>query len=120
MDRRAETVENILREWEGIKAQIEPLFRERDHNNVKEWMEKGISIFKQFLCFTNEETPSQSEQIPYHQFHFKPVNIEERLSFIISRPNLYHSYRQLSELMVEQQKQFVKSTIIKKSSRPHA
>ena len=44
----------------------------------------------------------------------KPVNLEERLGFIISRPTLFHSYRQLTELMVEQEKLYAKKNIVKK------
>ncbi len=117
MDNITETVSKILVEWETTKAQLDQLFRNRDQKNTGEWMEEGVILFLQFLYLTNQETYIATDPIPYHQFRFKPVNIEERLGFIISRPTLFHSYRQLSELMVEQEKLYGKSRIIKKSSR---
>lgn len=118
MDNPTENVSTLLKEWEDIKMRLEQLFRERDQTNAKGWMEKGIALFIQFLYYTNEESTALSDSIPFQRFYFKPVNIEERLGFIIARPGLYHSYRQLSELMVEQEKLFVKKSITKKSSRP--
>jgi len=117
MNNRRETAAAILAEWEIIQSQLAPLFRARDQKNTKEWMENGINLFLQFLYLTNHETFLSSNEIRYDQFLYKPVNLEERIDFIHSRPGLYHSYRQLSELMLEQEKQFVKSNIIKKSPR---
>ncbi|MBO0958188.1 hypothetical protein J1P26_00460 [Neobacillus sp. MM2021_6] len=120
MDNRAEKISRLLKEWESIKTRLNQLFRERDQKNAGEWMEKGISLFIQFLFLTNDESSTPNDSIPYHQFYYKPVNIEERLAFIIARPALYHSYRQLSELMVEQEKLYVKRSIVKKTSKPDA
>jgi len=120
MDNRAETVSTILEEWESVKIRLDQLFRERDQKKAKEWMEKGIVLFIQFLYYTNEKASTPYDSIPFHQFYFKPVNIEERLGFIMARPGLYHSYRQLSELMVEQEKLYAKRNIVKKTSRPNA
>jgi len=117
MDNLAETVSTILEEWESVKTQLDKLFRERDQKKAKEWMDKGIALFIQFLYYTNEEFSTPANPVPFHQFDSKPVNIEERLGFIIARPALYHSYRQLSELMVEQEKLYAKRKIVKKTSR---
>jgi hypothetical protein len=109
----------ILEEWRTVKGKLEYLFRERDQTNTKSFMEKGIDLFKQFLALTNDRTAPFENTIPYDRMAYKPVNLEERLGFIMARPNLYHSFRQLSELMVEQEKLYVK-TRIKKSSRTNA
>jgi hypothetical protein len=118
MDNQLEVVSSLLTEWGRIKDQLEDLFRERDQKNVSEMMKQGIDLFVKFLFLSNEKSLPQIEPIPFHQVDFKPVNIEERLGFIISRPNLYHSFRQLAELMVEQEKQFAKRNILKKASKP--
>ncbi|MEH7093432.1 YpoC family protein [Neobacillus vireti] len=117
MNNRREAAAAILAEWGIIQSQLVPKFRARDQKDTKEWMEKGINLFLEFLYLTNHETFLSSNEISYDQFLYKPVNLEERIDFINSRPGLYHSYRQLSELMLEQEKQFVKSNIIKKSPR---
>jgi hypothetical protein len=114
-----EAITNLLEEWEKIKGQLEELFRERDQKRASEIMKKGISLFIQFLCWSNDTPVFLDRPINSKQFEFKPVNLEERLGFIMSRPNLYHSYRQLSELMIEQEKLFVKRNILKKASNPN-
>jgi hypothetical protein len=113
-------VSSILQEWSGVKARLEELFHERNHENTRELMQHGIGLFVQFLYLSNGKTVSSESPIPLMQFDLKPVNIEERFAFIKSRPSLFHSFRQLSELMVEQEKMFVKNNIIKKSSKPKA
>jgi len=115
MANQAETVSTILEEWKNVKIRLDQLFRERDQKKAKEWMEKGIALFIHLLNYTNEKASTPYDSIPFHQLNFKPVNIEERLGFIMARPGLYHSYRQLSELMVEQEKLYAKRNIIKKN-----
>ncbi|MEH7303490.1 YpoC family protein [Neobacillus drentensis] len=112
-------ISNLLTEWDKSKEQLEKYFRERDYHNAKVLMEKGINLFIQFISRANELPILQNESINYKQFDFKPVNVEERLAFIMARPGLYHSYRQLSELMIEQEKLFVKRNILKKASKPN-
>ena len=119
MNNHGESAAAILKEWKNIQSQLIPLFRARDQKNTKEWMEKGITLFLQFLYLTNNYEPHLTfNEISSDRFKYKPVNLEERMDFIKSRPGLYHSYRQLSELMIEQEKLFVKSNIVKKSPRP--
>lgn len=116
MANQSMAVSDILKEWNEMKTRLENLFRDRDQKNAKIIMEKGIALFIHFLCVTNERAATPRQAIPYQQFTIQPVNLEERLEFIISRPHLYHSYRQLAELMVELEKLFVKKNIRKKSS----
>lgn len=120
MEQNKDAVAQILAEWEELKGPIEELFRNRDQKSTKPLMEKGIALFIQFLYLTNEIHPEDDEPIPFQQMEFKPVNLEERLGFIQSRPALFHSYRQLSELIMEQEKLFGKKMALKKSSRPKA
>ena len=112
-------ISHLLNEWEKNKIQLEALFRKREYKNTKELMEKGITLFFHFLTMSNELPLSDNAPSNYNEFAFKPVNVEERLTFIMSRPALYHSYRQLSELMVEQEKLYVKRNILKKASKPN-
>ncbi len=116
MDKQMTRISSILEEWGKLRVQIEELFRERNPKNTLALMGKGISLFREFLFLVNEIPDSKVDKIPYHQFDFKPFNIEERFGFIMARPNLFHSFRQLSELFKEQEKQFGKKQI-KKSSR---
>lgn len=118
MDKNEVEISNLLTEWKNSKEELEVLFREREYKNAKVLMDKGIQLFTQFLAWSND-LPVTLNALNFKQLEFKPVNVEERLAFIISRPSLYHSYRQLSELMIEQEKLFVKRNILKKASKPN-
>ncbi|MBL4954170.1 hypothetical protein RCG24_03045 [Neobacillus sp. OS1-32] len=113
MDQLNSTVTAILEEWKITKPKLEELFRKRDQKSAKQFMEKGIFLFKQFLFITNDLPVSIEQTIPYQQLTYKPVNLEERLEFIGSRPHLHHAYRQLAELMVELEKMYVKKQLQK-------
>jgi hypothetical protein len=109
----------LLREWAEIKSSLESFYRQRDQQNTTKGMKKGLVIFTQFLFWSNEEPILGVKAITINHLKIKPVNLEERLSFVIARPNLFHSYRQLSELMVEQEKLFAKKMALKKASKPN-
>jgi hypothetical protein len=109
----------LLREWAEIKSSLKSFYRQRDQQNTTKGMKKGLVIFIQFLFWSNEEPILGVKTIPINHLKIKPVNLEERLSFVIARPNLFHSYRQLSELMVEQEKLFAKKMALNKASKPN-
>jgi hypothetical protein len=119
MTNNSEVITAILTEWELVKNKLDQLFHERNSIGTKEMMEKGLSLFIRLLYLTNEVSGDPNQHIPFGQLEYKPFNAEERLMFIQARPTLYHSYRQLAELMVEQEKLYAKKTV-KKSSRPQA
>ncbi|MDQ0976191.1 hypothetical protein QFZ31_006069 [Neobacillus niacini] len=104
----------LLSKWDGVKSDLETLYGNRDQQATLQLMKKGIIYFIQFLYWSNDRQVNSKEPIPLNQFEIKPVNFEERLTYILSRPNLFHSYRQLSELFTEQEKLFAKKNIVKK------
>lgn len=111
-----ESISTLLEKWTILKEELKLLHQQRDQHTILQEMKKGIALFIQFLFWSNNR-PVQLNPIPYDQMSFKPVNIQERLEFLIIRPRLYHSYVQLSELFEEQQKHFVRKNIMKKASR---
>lgn len=117
MSKPSESLNVILKEWAGTQEHLEKVFRNRDQIGAKEWMNKGIQLYLRFLFLTNGLPLSCTDPIPFESFEYKPVNLKERFAFIKSRPSLYHSYRQLSELMVEQEKQYARKNI-QKNKRP--
>lgn len=114
-----ESIPPLITEWQELRVNLEMSFANRDLKNVKEPMQTGIDLFLKMLFWTNQKPLCTLDSLSAEGLKYKPVNVEERLSFIIQRPNLYHSFIQLSEMMVEQEKQFVKSSIIKKASKPN-
>jgi hypothetical protein len=109
-----ESITLLLTEWEKLRDELENLFRHRDQKAALHVMRKGIGLFIQFLYWSNEKQVIVSKLEPLANLEIKPVNVDERIGFIISRPNLYHSYRQLSELITEQEKLYAKQKVVKK------
>ena len=107
----------MLTEWENIKIDLSKQFQHRNQINTLIQMKKGIGLFIQILFWSNDITVKLIEPFPWDELVFKPINLEERLGFIISRPQLFHSFRQLSELILEQEKLFAKINILKKASK---
>ena len=118
-EKQAILIPEVLEEWEKVREQLSELFQNRSQNKILNVMKKGIGLFLQFLFWSNDRPVSLIKPIPSEPLDCKPVNLEERIAFIISRPILFHSFRQLSELMVEQEKAYVKKNIMKKTSKPN-
>jgi hypothetical protein len=103
----------LIENWLELKKELTELFEKRDRKNALEPMKKGIEIFLHFLLWCNEIESFDNEET-IGNLKWKPVNVTERLSFIKTRPDLYHSFIQLTELMTEQEKQFNIKIAIKK------
>lgn len=108
----------IKQQWENLKSILEMRFSNRESGHVQQEMEQAIELFSRYLTFTNENWTGKGDT--FGDFEIKPVNLEERLLFITSRPRLYHSFIQLKELFAEQEKQFAKYEALKmiKRKRP--
>lgn len=106
----------ILDKWDQLKTVIEEVHRQRKKDGISEAMKKGVGLFLQYLYWSNGIPVCLKELPDFINVKIKPVNLEERAGFIISRPGLFHSYVQLGELMIEQEKLFAKHNLIKKAS----
>lgn len=112
-----QSISVLLEEWQKIKEILEKLFANRDQNQVISPMKKGISLFLEFVFWANGHPAILSKGFEKDQFSIKPVNIIDRLEFIIQRPSLYHSFIQLAELMSEMNKHYKKHLALKKASK---
>ncbi|WP_121612041.1 YpoC family protein [Mesobacillus foraminis] len=106
-------IPRLLEQWHSLKDDLARKFANRDRANAGESMKFAICLFIEMLYWTNG--------IPVHfpldnmdTLKAKPMNIEDRVSFIMSQPNHYQSYKQLAELMIEQEKLFAKTLLLKK------
>jgi hypothetical protein len=106
-----EAISILLKEWNKLRIQLETLFSARDIASVMDQMKQSIGIFIEMLFWTNGQ-PVHFPLDNIQKLNYKPVNIQERIEFIISRPKLYHSFAQLSELFIEQEKHFTKKLLI--------
>lgn len=107
-------MEETLKEWAQTKESLQELFKLRDKKIVQEPMKKGIAIFIQLLHWVNGVPVKLYPSVDYSELKISTVNIEERLSYILSRPYAFPSYMQLVEMMKELQKQYEKNIAMKR------
>lgn len=100
-------VSQLVTDWPNLEKKLAQAFEERDSNECAKLMKLGIAIFIQALFWTNN-LPVALTKIDENveKLEWKPINVGERLQFILSRPNFHHSFIQLNELMKELKKQF--------------
>lgn len=108
-------VSALLSEWTALQKQLQDTFKNRDLPGAKEPMKKGIGIYIELMHWTNGLPVKLSPGILFDVLSIKPVNVRERLEFIMARPVFYPSYVQLSELILEMEKLYKKSVAMKKS-----
>jgi hypothetical protein len=106
----------IQNEWGKVKPDIEDMHHQRKKAGINEAMIKGIGLFLQYLYWSNGKPVNIKDLPVFANIRIKPVNLEERVGFIVARPGLYQSYVQLCELMIEQEKHFAKHNMINKAS----
>lgn len=105
----------LLAEWEEIKGNLEGHFKARETKGILPQMKKGIGLFIQLLFWSNQSPSVLKDPLKFSELPCKPVNVGERLEFILSRPTLFPSYSQLTQLFVEQEKLFAKARILKQN-----
>ncbi len=113
------TVPEVLRKWENMKAVLYEKFSIRDQDATLYPMKIGVGLFLEILYWSNGQ-PVLWKRNGGGQLGNKPVNWEERLEFILDYPKKYHSFIQLTELISEIEKIFIKQQTImnmKKASK---
>lgn len=103
----------IFNEWKKVKQNLFEFYEKRDSRGALQPMKKGTGLFLEAVYWSNH-VPVKLNGMSFEKLIVKPINVDERLQFIMNRPGHYHSFKQLSELMDEQEKHFVKHMAIKK------
>jgi hypothetical protein len=101
-----DSISKLLVEWRSCKMDLDDCFKAKETKLAPQLMIKSIECFIDFIYESNGCSDRESYAIK--DLAVKPLNVLERLEFIKSRPGLYHSYIQLSELFAEQEKQYAK------------
>lgn len=114
---REQTVPIVLQIWKQNKDSIASLFRQRKRKEARQPMVTNTARFLSILFWMNETYLSSLQQytVQIEAIRRKPVNVLERLDFILEQPDHYHSFIQLSELYEELEKLFEKTMIMKNS-----
>lgn len=116
-DNQEQSIPALMKEWQMVKDVLDALFSKREISLVLPHMKKGIGLLLEFVYWGNGVPVVLSNSIDTTKLSIKPVNISERLEFIMKRPSLYHSFIQLSELIGEMNKLYVKQHVMKKASK---
>ncbi|WP_455661393.1 YpoC family protein [Pradoshia sp.] len=102
-------------EWEAVAEGTEERLAKRQTKEIGPYMQKGIVLFLSILFWSNKTSvhlDNLEEEI--RSLPHKPVNVDERISYILNRPNTYPAYMQLKSLMDEQKKMVAKLIALKK------
>lgn len=106
----------LLNRWLEVKQELTEVFESRESKRALEPMKQGIDVFQKFLFWSNGNELILEEKY-IKELKWKPFNVSERLTFIKNRPNVYHSFIQLNELMNEQEKLYNKKLVIEKVTK---
>lgn len=98
----------LIGNWQEIEPSIIGLFKARDRKQALFPMKKMILTFIAMLFWTNGKPVPGLIKITdqVKKLSVKPVNVEERLEFILSIPNQYHAFTQLKTLFSELEKKY--------------
>ncbi|MDM5359464.1 hypothetical protein ABIE66_003453 [Peribacillus sp. B2I2] len=111
-------VKELMEKWKGIDTECSLLFSERKVGRTLGLMKQGIGLFLTAVFWMHGKPVVLSDfRLQIKSLNHIPVNLAERLSFILERPASFHSYRQLSELFREFEKQYVKFMIKNKNKK---
>ncbi|WP_078380222.1 YpoC family protein [Sutcliffiella halmapala] len=111
-----ETVPLLFLGWKELEGELTQFHENRESIKVKVKMTQAIALLLQALFWLNRQPVRslQEWQKEVNLLQYKPVNIEERLDFVMKRPELYHAFIQLQQLFSECTKLFYKVKIIEK------
>lgn len=117
-DESKNTVPEIFRKWDEKKIMISDLYKKRrcDRKILKEPMTLSVSWFILSLFRTNHRHAPDLEHVleEIKDLPIKPINLSERLAFILMKIEQFHAFIQLSELFDELEKLFYKQQMMEK------
>jgi len=100
-----EIIPKLFAQWRNLHEQLEAFYKQRNVKEALPLMQKGIKLCIAILFWHNNRPITCQHWDSLEKSGFSlPVNFSERISFIVSRPQLYASYKALSEIMVELEK----------------
>ncbi|MGM7701643.1 YpoC family protein [Pseudalkalibacillus sp. Hm43] len=101
-------VGNLFYLWEKEKTEIADDFKRRDRTAARSKMIKGIGWYLSLLHWMDGRGVDDLTDIfqSISKATVQPVNLNERLSFILDAPDHYQSFIQLSALFDETEKKW--------------
>jgi acyl-CoA-binding protein len=107
-EEKDEYIPILVQNWLETEPSINKLFEARNQKQVVIPMKKMILTFVAVLFWTNGSPVLSLKKLTNQvkELKTKPVNVEERIEFVISNPNHYHAFIQLRMLFSELQKKY--------------
>lgn len=110
----------LMDHWKKLDDRLGDHYQKRDVKSASPLMKKAIHTCISYVFWLNEKPiVLQDMSLAIMSSEFVPVNFAERFQFVLSRPNLYQSYKTIQQIMIELEKLYAKS-IIKKQRRTKA
>ncbi|WP_453995497.1 YpoC family protein [Bacillus nitroreducens] len=108
-------ISNVIENWDARKDNLTHLFQNREKAEIINLMKDAIDDFYNFLFLMNgKQVPADREKQEFlARLDYKPINLEERLQFVLNKPHQYHSFVQLNVLYLELLKLYAKTKIMK-------
>ena len=108
-------IPKLFAKWKSMLEQLESLYKDRNVKAAAPLMQSGIKLCMAIVFWHNERPINFQQWDRLEQLDFSlPVNFSERIRFIVSRPQLYASYKVLTEIMVELEKVVAKNNLKRK------
>ena len=108
-----ESVKDLISQWHDPNFIICHNFKQRQKDMIQRKMVKALSLFMKLLIWSNGSPVTLNNlKKDLGNLSIKPINIVDRLSFIMEKPSLYPSFLQLSELFVEQHKAYYRNKVM--------
>jgi hypothetical protein len=111
-------IQEVIKEWKVTKEEVGELFKKRDRKGARPLVVTYTAQFISMMFWLNERHVESIDNIlvSIQELPIKPLNIEERLQFILQSPDHYHSFIQLRQLYEEFEKITVKQQILTKKA----
>lgn len=109
-------IPSIMLSWKEKQSLLADLYTKRAVKEAAPYMKEGIKYTLAALFYANEQPIVLNDwQNKVDQLPNVPVNFTERMTFILSRPNLYQSFKALEQIMIELEKMYARITIKKQN-----
>ncbi|MEH6941594.1 YpoC family protein [Bacillus sp. JJ722] len=106
----------IMQSWKEKQSILADLYARRAVKEAAPYMKEGIKYTLATLYYANEHPIVLNDwQNKVNQLPNVPVNFTERMTFILSRPSLYQSFKALEQIMIELEKLYARITIKKQN-----
>lgn len=106
-------MKEMFMQWKEESELLTGYFRKRNRQAALEPMLRGLANFISITTWLNNKILTNANEllVVLDSLTNKPINLNERISFVMKQPDHYHSFIQLSSLYTELEKLYYKQKI---------